>query len=135
MSRENVETIRRWVDAFNAGGLEAVMERYWHEHIEMLDPESLPDAGRHVGKEAVRRRVESFFEVGWDGEFRIEQLIDAGDEVVMTCTVGGRTPVGDMPYETSWTAVLLVEDGKVRRMRQYFTSEEALESVSLASSA
>jgi ketosteroid isomerase-like protein len=132
MSRENVETIRRWVDAFNTGGLGAVMERYWHEDIEMFDPVGLPDADRHVGKEAVRRRVESFFEIGWDGEFQVDELIDAGDEVVMTCTVSGRAPAGDMPYETGWTAVLLVEDGKVRRMRQYFAIDEALEVLGLA---
>ncbi len=76
MSRENVELAKRYVTALNAGGLDAV-EPFWHDKIELNDPVGVPDAGRYVGKVAVRRRIESYLDLGWDGQIRVEEMIDA----------------------------------------------------------
>jgi ketosteroid isomerase-like protein len=132
MSQESLEIVRRWIDDYNERGLEAVIDRYWHERIEMLDPPALPDAGRHVGHDAVRQRVESFIEMGWDGQFRVDELIESGDEVIMVWRVVGHAPAGDMPMEFDWVFVLSLEDGKLRRIRQYRSKEEALEAVGLS---
>ena len=126
-SLENVETVQRWIDAFNRGGFDAVIDPYWHDEIELFDPPELPDAGQHAGKEAVRNRVEAFLELGWDGQFRVDELIAVGDEVVMVWRVIGRLPSGDMPLDTPWVFVLKLEDGKVRRIRQFMSKAAALE--------
>ena len=131
MSQEKVDFVRRWVRAYNSGGLDAVIDSYWHNEIELCDPVGLPDADRYVGKEAVRPRIESYFDFGWDGQFRVEELIDAGEEVVMVWRLLGQTPGAGVPLDGVITFVLLPEDGKLRSIRWYLTKEEALEAAGL----
>jgi ketosteroid isomerase-like protein len=129
MAAEDVQLVRQWIDAFNDGGFDAVVDRYWHDQIELIDPPELPDAGTHAGKAAVRERVESFLEFGWDGEFRVDELIDVGDEVVMSWRVLGRTPVGDVPLSIEVAFVLQIDDQKIRRIRQFLGKKPALEAL------
>ena len=49
MSQENVELARRYVEAFNRGGIDAV-EPFWPEDVEMADPEGVPDFDRYVAR-------------------------------------------------------------------------------------
>jgi hypothetical protein len=53
-----------------------------HPDIELVDPPEFPDVGRHVGEDALRQRVEGFVELGWDGRYRVEEFVDAGNEVI-----------------------------------------------------
>lgn len=131
MSRENLDAVRRFVDAFNTGGLDAVVGPHWDESVELFDPPGLPDADRYVGKEAVRPRIESYLEFGWDGQFRVEELIDAGDEVVMVWRFLGQAPGAEVPLDGIIAFVILLHDGKIRRFRQYLSREEALAAVGL----
>jgi SnoaL-like domain len=88
MSEEGVELARRYFEVFNARGLDGAQE-FWHPDIELYDPPNFPDADRHVGIAAVRKRVESYMEVGgWDGEFRELEYVNAGEEVVVVSPVG-----------------------------------------------
>ena len=132
MSAENVELARQYVEAFNRGGLDAT-ETLRHPEIEVFDPPDLPDADRHVGEAAVRRVVESYLAIGWNGQFDVQEYIDAGDEAVviwhMTGTSGGgRVPL-DLP---AFGQVYAFQNGKTRRIRQYLTRAEALEAVGLS---
>jgi ketosteroid isomerase-like protein len=131
MSRENVELARQYIEAFNASGLDGV-ERFWHPEIEVEDPPNFPDAGRYVGGAAIRERVESFTEIGWDFQFREPEYLDAGDEVVVTSQLKGLTPHGGgFPGEMTVSQVFLFQDGKVRRIRQYLSRAVALEAAGL----
>jgi ketosteroid isomerase-like protein len=131
MSQENVELARQYVEAFNRGGLDAT-ESLRHPEIEVFDPPDLPDADRHVGEAAVRRVVEGYLAIGWNGYFDVQEYIDAGDEVVviwhMTGTGGGGGVPLDLP---AFGHVYAFQDGKVRRIRQYFTRAEALKAAGL----
>jgi ketosteroid isomerase-like protein len=127
MSLEDVEVVRQWVRVYNSGGLDAVIDTYWHDRIELVEPAGLPDADRYVGKEAVRPKIESYFEIGWDGQFRVEELIDAGEEVVMVWRMLGRAPGSRIPLDFSVAFVLLLEGGRLRRIRWCLSREEALE--------
>src|SRR5687767_9141977 len=127
MSQEDLELARQYVEAFNRGGLDAT-ERLRHPDIEVFDPPDLPDADRYVGEAAVRKLVEGYLAIGWNGQFDVQEYIDAGDQAVvifhMTGTsVGGRVPL-DLP---AFGHVYVFQDGKARRIRQYLTRAEALE--------
>jgi ketosteroid isomerase-like protein len=132
MSRESIDWVRRWVETYNAGGLDAVVDTHWHEAIELVDSVGLPDAGSYVGKEQLRARIESFFEFGWDGVFRVEELIDAGDEVAMVWRLLGKAPGSEVPIDASLAFAVRLDDGRLSRIRQYRTREEALEAVGLS---
>src|SRR5512139_3698708 len=99
MSEENVELARQYFEAFNSHGQRGT-EHLRHPDIEMFDPPNFPDADRHVGEAAVRERVESYMEVGWDGQFRVQEYLDAGEEVVVIWQVRVRTAHGGgLPLE------------------------------------
>lgn len=131
MSEENVELARRYVETFNEGGLDAT-EPLWHPEIESFDPPNFPDAGHYVGKSEVRRLVESYLEIAWDGQFHDPEFIDAGDEALVVWQLRGTSGHGGgFPLEETVAHVYLFEDGKLRRVRQFMSREEGLAAVGL----
>jgi ketosteroid isomerase-like protein len=126
MSEENVELARQYFEALNLG-MDA-SEHLRHPDIEVFDPPDFPDADRYVGEAAVRKLIDSYLELGWDGRYRVQEILDAGEEVVVVWQTRVRTPHGGgLPLQQTLSHVLLFEGGKVRRVRQYLTSAEALE--------
>jgi ketosteroid isomerase-like protein len=130
MSKENVELARQYFKAFNAGGLDGT-EHLRHPQIELYDPPDLPDADRYVGEAAFRKRIESYLAVGWDGQFRVQEYLDAGEEVVMLWQMTGRSPLGDFPLDMTIAFLCLFERGKLRRVRWYTSRAEGLEAAGL----
>ena len=132
MSEENVELARRYVEAFNDGGLDAT-EHLRHPEMEVFDPPDLPDADRYVGEAAVRERVESYVAIGWNGQFDVQEYIDAGEEVVVIWHMTGQAALGRAPLDVPALGhIYYFEEGKVRRIRQYLTRAEAVEAAGLS---
>jgi ketosteroid isomerase-like protein len=129
MSEENVELARRYFEALNANPPMGDADLR-HPDMEFLDAPNFPDAGRHVGEDAIRSRVESFVEVGWDGRYWVDEYLDAGGEVVVIWKPKGHSALEGLPITVAH--VLLFEDGKVRRIRQYQSRAEALEAAGLS---
>jgi ketosteroid isomerase-like protein len=132
MSEENVELARQYVEAFNRGGLDAT-EDLRHPDIEVFDPPNFPDADRHVGEAAVRKLVESYLAIGWNGQFDVQEYIDAGDEAVVIWHLTGTSGGGGVPLDVPALGhVYAFQDDKLRRLRQYLTRAEALEATGLS---
>ncbi|HEX2128922.1 MAG TPA: nuclear transport factor 2 family protein [Solirubrobacterales bacterium] len=133
MSQEHVELARRYIEAFNSGGLEGSAQ-WRHPDVELHDPPELPDAGRYVGEAAVRARVQEVIDMGWEGRFRNPEYIDADAEVVVAWEFRVISAHGGgFPLDIPQVHVLLFEDGKVRRVRMYMSRQEALEAAGLRS--
>jgi ketosteroid isomerase-like protein len=131
MSQENGELARQYLETFNEGGMDA-SEHLRHPEIEVFDPPDFPDADRYVGEAAVRKLIDSYLELGWDGQFRVQEILDAGEEVVVVWQARVRTPHGGgFPLEGTLVHVFLFEGGKIRRIRQYLSREAALEAAGL----
>ncbi len=132
MSEENVRLARQYFNAFNEHGLVGT-EDLRHPDIELVDPPNFPDADRHVGEAAVRKAIESYMTVGWDGQFRAPEYLDAGEEVVIVWRMKGRSAHGGgLPMEGTLAHVCRFEDGKLRRTRQFMSRAEALEAAGLS---
>ena len=129
MSGENLELAREYIETFNAHGLDGV-EEMWHPEIELLDPPQLPDGDRYSGRAALRRQVESYLSMGWDGQFRSPEYVDGEKEVVVTWR-GQGGPRG-VQIDLAVSQVFLFEDGKIRRIRQFLSRAEALEAAGLS---
>jgi ketosteroid isomerase-like protein len=137
MSKENVEVVRRMYETHNRGGPDAA-EHYWATDIEAFDAPEFPDATRHVGATEFREMLSNYMEVGWDGRFEIEEYIDADPEVIVVWRLTAVGPasgvslasgVGQSP--TTFFHVCLLEDGKLKRLRQFLSREQALEAAGL----
>jgi ketosteroid isomerase-like protein len=98
MSEENVELVRRYVEAFNEGGLDAT-EHLRHPQMEVVDPPNLPDADHYLGEAAIRKLIGSYLEVGWDGQMRVQEYIDAGDEVLVLWHFTGQGVLGGVQMD------------------------------------
>jgi ketosteroid isomerase-like protein len=130
VSQKNVELARQYFEALNTGMDSS--EHLRHPDIEVFDPPDFPDADRHAGEAAVRKLIESYQELGWDGQYRVQEYLDAGEEVVVIWQAKVRTPHGGgLPLEATFAHVLLFEGGRVRRVRQYLSRAAALKAAGL----
>ena len=82
MSQENVEIVRRYVPAYERGGLDALAE-FWHPDITWRAAEgALDDVGLMEGPGALRHYYEQWEDTFESGRMEVEELVDAGDQVV-----------------------------------------------------
>jgi ketosteroid isomerase-like protein len=129
MSEQNVEVVRRIVEAAQRGDWDAAMAEY--DEAVVLDQSRMPGGGIYYGHEGVRD-----FYVGWVGtwdDFRIklERVVDAGDRVVDINEVIGTGRGSGAPVRMRTGNVWTVEHGKVVRHVGYPDASEALEAAGL----
>jgi ketosteroid isomerase-like protein len=132
MSQENVEIVRRLNDVYN--------ERGFAENSEVLDPEFVWDMSRmevlesasYTGDEGFRRFFDSWSEGFVYDHVEAEEIVDAGDRVVVMVHHSGRGRTSGIDVDQRYAMVWTVRDGRAMRMDMYPTRAEALEAVGLA---
>src|SRR5436189_5655143 len=87
MSRENVEIVRRWIDAWNADEPDFSIA---HPALGYHPRADEPDPSPHIGREAFEGLALGFLEAFRNPEFDVEELIDAGDLVIASTVMHGR---------------------------------------------
>ena len=137
MSQKNVEVVRDLAEAFLRGNIERAFDFY--------DPEIEWDASRFVevipdiagtfhGHEAIRGFWQRWLEAWRDLSFEIEDIRDAGDEIVLLIGSqrqwGRRTGIETDAPPYAW--VFTFRDDTIVRAAFYPTQEEALEAAGLS---
>jgi ketosteroid isomerase-like protein len=135
MSKENVEAVRRVIDAHDRGDFATVFAAYdpdieWHLTPGWATASDFEPV--YHGHEGVRAFWREWFAAWETASFEYEELIDAGDNVVAILSqhVRGRTS----GVELEWNAygqVWTIRDAKVVRVEFFPTRGEALEAVGL----
>ena len=126
MSRERVERILEGFDAFNRGDFEAVIEELPND-VEWRVLEQLPDQGPFRGREGVRRFWESWNDTFMDFHAEMDEVIDAGDHVIVMIHMVGRGRDSGAHVETPVYAQMWSFRGdEVHRVTMFPTKEEAL---------
>ncbi|MGA8804899.1 MAG: nuclear transport factor 2 family protein [Solirubrobacterales bacterium] len=131
MSEENVEIVRKSIDAVNRGDTDA-----W---LGFLSPEvvweSLPLPGfRDVyrGRAEAREWIELLLEV-FDFDLEIDELTALSDgRVLMAASARGRGRGSGLPVERPSWEVLWLADGLITRRQVFWTRDEALEAAGLS---
>ena len=132
MSEENVEVVRKLIDAFNRGDLDA-----W---AGFLSPEvawgSLPLVGfRDVyrGRAEAREWIEQLVEDFEEAHLEIEEITALSDDrVFFAYTQIGRGRASGFPGELRGWAILWLAKGLITRRQVFWTRDEALEAAGLS---
>ena len=141
MSQENVDTVRRCIEASNSADfdLDDWLDQFFDPEIEWHDVPVLPNAGVHFGHDAFRRHAADYREAFSESSFEIEHIEAVGDRVVVRGRCGGvgrqsgaRVAVGGGVTGPASTGVYDLRAGRILRVRQFVTHAEALEAVGLS---
>ena len=132
MSQENLEVVRRMLQAFADGGLDAMAE-FWDPDIDWRAAEgAVDDIGEMHGPVAVRRYIQDWIDT-FDGfSVVVEELRDLGEDRVLAIQrLNGRAKLSGTETALRYAVISTVRDGKVVRVREYLSIDEALEAVGL----
>jgi len=127
MSEENVERVRE--------GYELVGREH-EPDFDLLHPDirwhtraDLPDTATHRGHDGAATLMAEWFGAFDDLRVDVEELIDAGDRVVVVLRLHGRVRGSAHEVDMSETHVLTMRDGRVTEVHEYQTKAEALKVV------
>jgi ketosteroid isomerase-like protein len=124
MSEENVEVVRAFFEAWNAGNMEAVRDAFDPDII-LRSPEDWPEPGPFVGREAVMRALEQLRET-FDSDWQepISDPIDIGDRVVVRTVWHGIGKGPELKQES--TPVVTVRKRRIFHVEFFSDHAEAL---------
>jgi uncharacterized protein len=131
MSQENVEVVKRIVEAWSAGNLDAARNALdpditWH------DPPQQPGVMTRHGLAGVEGSIRNWLSAWDDYRYELGQLIDTGEKVLMIGRQYGRGKGSQVEVSSDLFQVWTLRDGKVVEMRMFMDRVEALEAVGLS---
>jgi ketosteroid isomerase-like protein len=130
MSQENVELIRRAYQAYARNDADAYT--YLHPEIEFHTYAASPAAGIYRGRDAVRKYNEDLFEQFESVRIEIEEVVDAGERVVVMSTQHAVPKGGQQEIAVRMAEVWTIRDDLLTERHSYSTRDEALEAVGLS---
>ncbi len=131
MSGENVEVVKRALDAFSSGDAKTFValttpDLEWVTGLGAVEGEIFRG---HEGVEKYFARLGS----AWDEfRFRADRFHDLGDSVVVLGRLQGRGRGGGVPVDSPVGAVWDLRGGQVWRLRAYLDHDKALQVAGLA---
>jgi ketosteroid isomerase-like protein len=129
MSGANVERVREsfeFVDREHKPDFDLL-----HPDIRWHTRADLPDTATYRGHDGVTTLMADWFGAFDDLRVDVEELIDAGDRVVVVLRLHGRARGSAHEVEMCETHVLTMRDGQVTEVHEYLTKAEALKVVGL----
>jgi ketosteroid isomerase-like protein len=129
MSQENVEVVRASLEAAQRGEVEVAVAYYSEDVVWFNRP---PEVGPYHGREGLVIAIAGFAEHFDDYWFEVEQLIDAGDAVVLLWRQGGKGRSSGASTTEEGATVFDLERGSIWRAQVYSDQAEALKAVGLS---
>ena len=130
MSPENVEIVRQVVDAFRRGDFDTALQAFDAEVVYEVLPSTGPEPGVHRGHDGLREAFARWMSAWEEYETGLEELIDAGDYVIVVGWDRGRA--GGLPVERRDVAfVYQLDGGRIVHAWMYGSKAEALEALGL----
>jgi ketosteroid isomerase-like protein len=130
MSRENLELVRTWIDAYNRGDIEA-MRATMHRDFEFRTSGTFPDVDPVYEGHAGFRRFYEDFNGTWEAfSVSIRELRDCGEQGLMLGVFEGRARDG-LQVRRQTASVWTFRDALVLAIQNYGGWTQALEAVGL----
>ena len=131
MPPNNVDIVREAYDAVNLGDLDMAVSCIAPD-MEYVASGAVPGAtGVFMGPEGVKEFIAGLYEEFDEPHADVSELLDAGDQVVVSATARGRGKLSGV--EATWDTWQLwtVRDGKLVRGQGFTSREEALAAAGL----
>ena len=130
MSQENLEIVRRGIEAFNRRDFDVALRYVAPDATFDMSHSRGPDAGLYVGHDAIRRFWTDMTEPFERHTMIPDEFIAHGEHVVvpLTARLTGR---GRIEVEGRGAPVATLRDGRLVRWTMYQDRDEALKAVGL----
>lgn len=125
MSRENVETVRRGFVALNDGDIVRVLAEM-DPSIEWYPTSDFVDIGPFCGHDGIRGLMNLVLGAFEEYSLEPEELIDAGDAVVVPVHQTGRGKESGIAVDVRYILVFTLRAGQAVRVESFYDREEAL---------
>ncbi len=126
-----MEAVRAIYERFSEGDFRASADLFdRHVHFSMM-PDT-PDAEDYVGVEAVATATRRLFETWADLRMEAEELIAAGDTVLVSVRQRGVARLSGVPTEAHYFTLWSFRGRKVIRIENFRDRAEALEAAGLS---
>jgi ketosteroid isomerase-like protein len=130
MSQENVEIVRRLVDAINAG---AIPRDLFASDFEIRNAVTAVTDATYVGYEGGLRWRRDMFDGVDEARFVLDEVLaTGGDYVVIANRIVGSGSSSGAPVELRWVSVFWFRDNEICRAVGYTRRRPALEAVGLS---
>ncbi len=133
MSQKNVEVVRRAVDGWNRGDVDAWMEAA-HPEVEWSSGvQRLVEGTQTVwrGRDEVRRFWDEWHAL-WDLSIQISEFRNIGDTIVALGQMQIRGKASGIDLDQSVAYVVEFDSGLIRKMSAYLDEAEALQAAGLS---
>ena len=128
---DGVEIVTRVIDAFNRADVDAVLEASSDDFELDFSNSRGPLSGVYRGLEEARGFLTSFFEPWAALDVGLEELVELGDDRVLTVSeVRTRGQGSGAEVNATGAMIWTVRDGEVTAAKMYQSKAEALEAVS-----
>ena len=132
MSQENVEVVRRMLDAFNRDDVEAVIAAFY-EDCEIREPAEVPDrpVNGYRGHAGIRDWMANLRGIA-GARFEPRHFESSGDSLLCELASTGVGHASGVPVE--WTTYALIEmrARTITRIRVFLSRAEGLEAIGLS---
>ncbi len=129
MSHENVKIVRRAIAYEYYGvGDRAEAQAIFDPKVVLNPMDEAPSSGFDAMRADMERWASSFDEL----DVTIEEIIDAGDQVIVVAHHRGRGRASGAEVDTRFYEVYTLREGKISRVDEYTERGEALEAAGLS---
>jgi len=135
MPGENFETVRRFFESIGTprqATIDETLRETTTENVIYMEDPQWPGSATFRGREAVTKCWASYDELMGEAiTASVTELRTAGDQIVATVRVAGKTRGSGVPFDHTWGYVCETKGGKISFFRAYFDRTEALEAAGL----
>ncbi len=128
MSAELIKLVHQGYEAWNSGDRGWVLE-HMSEDVEWITPSDDPDPATYHGLRGVETYWEQWRAAVGQLHFKVEEMIDSGDSIVVVARRQGRGEHSGLQISDRVIQVFTFEDGKCIRVHEYYDRDAALSSV------
>jgi ketosteroid isomerase-like protein len=132
MSQENVEVVRKHIEAFRQGDASGALS-YLDRHV-VLDRSRVrgPDFGVAYGHDAVNQTMRNYMGAFEEYDYELERLTDVGSGAVLAVVnEEGRGKTSGAPVRHSYAMLYTVIDAKIVRCTLFPSEDQALKAAGL----
>jgi ketosteroid isomerase-like protein len=131
MSAENVEVVREHIEAYRR--MDAPVAFSLMDPHVVLDMNRIDGSDPSDGREAIEEAVTRYRGTFEDYDYKVERLTDLGSGAILAIVnETGRGKGSGVPVDRRFATLYTVIDGKIARITQFHTEEDALEAAGLS---